>query len=85
MEKDGRPGVTAVLYGLGDDSPEKGGAFLYYVPWENELFLSYRQRHQATVLWNSRDDEGRLLHAVSGYHTADTSRHLVILQCLRRG
>lgn len=76
--------VFAVLYGLGDDSPEKGGAFLYYVPWENELCAVYRRRHEATVLWNSRDDEGRILHAVSGYHTEDTSRHLIILQCLRR-
>ena len=76
--------VFAVLYGLGDDSPEKGGAFLYYVPWDNDLAACYRQRHEATILWNSRDDSGRLLHAVSGYHTADTSRHLIILQCLRR-
>ncbi len=76
--------VFAVLYGLGEDSPEKGGAFLYYVPWEDELYACYRRRHQATVLWNSRDDAGRILHAVSGYHTADTSRHLIILQCLRR-
>lgn len=77
--------VFAVLYGLGDDSPEKGGAFLYYVPWANDLLACYRRRHQATVLWNSREDSGRILHAVSGYHTADTSRHLIILQCLRRG
>ncbi len=77
--------VFAVLYGLGDDSPEKGGAFLYYVPWAGDLVACYRRRHQATILWNSRDDAGRLLHAVSGYHTADTSRHLIILQCLRRG
>ncbi|MEM7355906.1 MAG: hypothetical protein AAF657_34135 [Acidobacteriota bacterium] len=77
--------VFAVLYGLGDDAPAKGGAFLHYVPWRDELYASYRKRHQATILWNSRDDEGRLLHAVSGYHTADTSRHLIILQCLRRG
>ena len=77
--------VFAVLYGLGDDSPEKGGAFLYYVPWDNDLAVCYRKRHEATVLWNSRDDAGRLLHAVSGYRTADTSRHLIILQCLRRG
>ena len=77
--------VFAVLYGLSDDSAEKGGAFLYYVPWFNQLHAGYRRRHQATVLWNSRDDEGRILHAVSGYHTEDTSRHLIILQCLRRG
>lgn len=77
--------VFSVLYGLGDDSPKKGGAFLYYVPWTNDLLVCYRRRHQATVLWNSRDDTGRILHAVSGYHTADTSRHLIILQCLRRG
>ncbi len=77
--------VFAVLYGLGDDSPEKGGAFLYYVPWSPGLHACYRRHHQATVLWNSRDDEGRILHAVSGYHGEDTSRHLIILQCLRRG
>ena len=77
--------VFAVLYGLGDDSPEKGGAFLYYDPWGNDLVACYRRRHQATVLWNSADDRGRILHAVSGYHTVDTSRHLIILQCLRRG
>ncbi len=77
--------VFAVLYGLGDDDPDKGGAFVYYVPWANDLAACYRKRHQATVLWNSREDSGRILHAVSGYHTADTSRHLIILQCLRRG
>ena len=77
--------VFAVLYALGEDTPEKGGAFLYYVPWRNGLYGCYRRRHEATVLWNSRDPEGRILHAVSGYHGADTSRHLVILQCLRRG
>ncbi len=76
--------VFAVLYGLGDDDPEKGGAFVYYVPWDNDLAACYRQQHQATVLWNSAEDSGRILHAVSGYHTADTSRHLIILQCLRR-
>lgn len=76
--------VFAVLYGLGDDSPAKGGAFLYYVPWTNTLRAIYRQRHQATILWNHHTTEGRLLHAVSGYHGADTSRHLMILQCLRR-
>lgn len=77
--------VFAVLYALGDDSAAKGGAFLYYVPWHNEILGCYRKRHQATILWNSADPEGRILHAVSGYPTADTSRHLVILQCLRRG
>ncbi len=77
--------VFAVLYGLGGDSPEKGGAFVYYVPWLDQLRARYRRRHEATVLWNSADDAGRILHAVSGYHTADTSRHLIILQCLRRG
>lgn len=76
--------VFAVLYGLGDDSPEKGGAFLYYVPRQNALYAAWRQRHQATVLWNCRQSEERLLHAVSGYRGADTSRHLIILQCLRR-
>lgn len=75
--------VFAVLYSLGTESPEKGGAFLHYVPWTNTLQATYRLPHQATVLWNSRDDSGRLLHAVSEYHTADTSRHLIILQCLR--
>ncbi len=77
--------VFAVLYGLGDDSPEKGGAFLYYDPKGNHIHACYRQRHQATVLWNSKQDSGRILHAVSRYLTADTSRHLVILQCLRKG
>ncbi len=76
--------VFAVLYSLGMDSPEKGGAFLHYVPWDNSLLATYRKHHQATILWNSRDDSGRILHAVSNYHTADTSRHLIILQCLRR-
>lgn len=76
--------VFAVLYGLGDDDVERGGAFVYYEPWRNEIRAVYRRRHQATVLWNARQPEGRLLHAVSGYHTDDTSRHLIILQCLRR-
>lgn len=76
--------VFAVLYALGDDPPEKGGAFLYYVPWEDQLLAVQRRHHQATVLWNAAATEGRLLHAVSGYHGDDTSRHLVILQCLRR-
>lgn len=76
--------VFAVLYGLGCDSPQKGGAFLHYVPWTNTLRAIYRQRHQATILWNHHTTEGRLLHAVEGYHGADTSRHLMILQCLRR-
>jgi hypothetical protein len=76
--------VFAVLYGLGNDSPEKGGAFLHYVPWNNTLRAVYRQRHQATILWNHHTTEGRLLHAVEGYRGEDTSRHLLILQCLRR-
>jgi hypothetical protein len=73
--------VFAVLYALGGDSPERGGAFLYYVPWENEIYAHYRRRHQATVMWNSADPGGRLLHAVSEYLTNDTARHLIILQC----
>ena len=76
--------VFSVLYALGDDSPAKGGAFLYYVPEHNGLYAVYRRRHQATVLWNCRDGGRRLLHAVSGYRGEDTSRHLLILQCLRR-
>lgn len=76
--------VFAVLYGLGDDSPEKGGAFLYYVPWINEIRAIYRRRHQATILLNHHTTEGRILHAVSRYLGDDTSRHLIILQCLRR-
>ena len=76
--------VFTVLYGLGDDSPSKGGAFLYYVPGSDTLYASYRRQHQATVLWNARHSEERLLHAVSGYLGEDTSRHLLILQCLRR-
>ena len=39
---------------------------------------------EATVLWNAAFPDGRLLHAVAGYRGADTSRHLVILQCHRR-
>lgn len=77
--------VFAVLYGLGDDSPTQGGAFTWYVPWDNALLAVYRRHHQATILWNARETRGRLLHAVTGYHGADTSRHLIILQCLRRG
>lgn len=76
--------VFPVLYGLGDDSPAKGGAFLYYVPWINEIRAIYRRRHQATILLNHHTTEGRILHAVSRYLAADTSRHLIILQCLRR-
>jgi len=76
--------VFAVLYGLGDDTPEKGGAFLYYVPWQNRLGAVYRKRHQATILWNGRRDQDRILHAVEGYRGDDTSRHLIILQCHRR-
>lgn len=76
--------VFAVFYALGDDSPAKGGAFVHYVPWQNRIYHFYRRRHQATVLWNARHRRGRLLHAVSGYHGADTSRHLLILQCLRQ-
>ena len=76
--------VFPVLYGLGDDSPEKGGAFLYYIPWINEIRAIYRRRHQATILLNHHTTEGRILHAVSRYLGADTSRHLIILQCLRR-
>lgn len=76
--------VFAVLYALGDDTPEKGGAFVYYEPWRNEIRAVYRQRHQVTILWNARQAEGRLLHGVSGYGGDDTARHLIILQCLRR-
>ncbi len=76
--------VFALFYALGADRPEKGGAFVHYVPWRNQIFHFYRQRHQATVLWNSRHRRGRLLHAVSGYRGADTSRHLIIVQCLRQ-
>lgn len=76
--------VFPVLYGLDDDSPEKGGAFLFYVPWENQLYAFFRQSHEATVMWNSRENDGRILHAVSGYRGVNTSRHLIILQCLRR-
>ncbi len=80
--------VFAVLYALGSDSPALGGAFLHYVPWQNEMqneiYALFRKEHQATVLWNSADSDGRLLHAVSEYLTPVTSRHLVILQCHRR-
>ena len=76
--------VFAVLYALGTDTPELGGAFVHYVPWHNEVCALYRKRHQATVMWNSADSNGRLIHAVSRYLTEVTSRHLVILQCHRR-
>lgn len=76
--------VFAVFYALGNDSPEKGGAFVYYLPWSNQIRAIYRRRHQATVLWNGRTHEQRILHAVSGYAGASTDRHLLILQCLRR-
>lgn len=76
--------VFAVLYGLSEDTVSKGGAFLYYVPWQNEMRAIYRQPHQATILWNARQPRGRLLHAVSRYSGDDSSRHLIILQCLRR-
>ena len=76
--------VFPVLYGLDDDLPERGGAFVYYVPWKNEVRATYRKRHQATVMWNSADSDGRLLHAVSGYASNNTARHLIILQCHRR-
>lgn len=76
--------VFAVLYGLSDDDADKGGAFVYYVPWSNEIRAVFRRRHQATVLWNAQQPEGRLLHAVSRYLGDDTRRPLIILQCLRR-
>ncbi len=76
--------VFAVLYGLSEDTADKGGAFVYYVPWHNEIRAVFRRHHQATVLWNAKEPEGRLLHAVSHYHGDDTRRPLIILQCLRR-
>ncbi|RMH21260.1 MAG: hypothetical protein D6696_06190 [Acidobacteria bacterium] len=77
--------VFALFYALDDDRPEKGGAFVYYLPWHNRIYAFYRRRHQATILWNSADPAGRILHAVSSYHGDDTSRRLLIVQCLRGG
>ncbi len=79
--------VFAVLYALDGESSEgedKGGAFVHWVPWQEKIEHHYRQLHEATLLWNSADPAGRLLHAVSGYHGIDTARHLVILQCHRK-
>jgi len=76
--------VFALFYSLGDDSPEKGGAFVYYLPESNAIRAFYRRRHQATILWNARAAEERILHAVAGYHGAATDRRLLIVQCLRR-
>lgn len=78
--------VFAVFHALDDDADDlaaKGGAFVYYLPWENQIYAFYRKRHETTVLWNAARTEHRILHAVSGYHGADTRRHLVITQCLR--
>jgi hypothetical protein len=78
--------VFAVFHALDADAADlstKGGAFVYYLPWENQIYAFYRQRHQTTVLWNAASTERRILHAVSGYHGDDTRRHLVIAQCLR--
>lgn len=76
--------VFAVFHAVGDESPEKGGAFLYYLPWHDRVYAFHRRRHQTTVLWNAAETDRRILHAVSGYHGADSRRHLVIAQCLRR-
>jgi hypothetical protein len=76
--------VFAVFYALNSDSPAKGGAFLYYLQETNEVRAVYRRIHDATILWNGRATEGRILHAVSGYLGSDTTRHLIILQCLCR-
>ncbi len=76
--------VFTVLYALADDLPKKGGAFVYYVPPHNRVYTLYRKRHQATILWNCREAQARPFHAVTRFRTADTSRHLLILQCLRR-
>jgi|GEM_PF-4960193 len=80
--------VFAVFHGLDEEASgaprgERGGAFVYYLPWHNQVYAFYRKRHQTTVLWNAAHTERRILHAVSGYHGADTRRHLVIAQCLR--
>jgi len=76
--------VFAALYGLTSDTPELGGAFLYWVDEPGCVRSIYRQRHQATVIWNGRTTAGRPLHAVSGYLTERTARHHLHLQCLRR-
>ncbi len=76
--------VFAILYGLTSDTPELGGAFLYWAPNRGCVRSIYRQRHQATVIWNGRTTASRPLHAVSAYLTERTSRHHLHLQCLRR-
>ena len=45
--------------------------------------ISMTAQDNASAL-EKRQEVSRILHAVSGYHTDDTSRHLIILQCLRR-
>lgn len=74
--------VFAVFYALDSDSKEKGGAFINYVSHDNEVFHHYRRMNDVTVIWNGRTADDRPLHAVSGFRSADTSRHLIILQCL---
>lgn len=77
--------VFAVFHALSDESPDKGGAFVYYLPWHDRVYAFHRRRHQTTILWNAADTDRRILHAVSGYHGDDTRRHLVIAQCMRPG
>lgn len=76
--------VFAVLYGLTSDKPELGGAFLYWADDPGCIRRIYRQRYQATVIWNGRTTASCPLHAVSGYLTSSTARHHLHLQCLRR-
>ncbi len=76
--------VFGVLYGLTSDTPEQGGAFLYWLPERAEVRAFYRQRHQATVIWNGRTKAERPFHAVSEYLTENRARHHFHLQCHRR-
>lgn len=76
--------VFAVLYGLTSDAPENGGAYIYFVENKAELRYHYRQRHQATVIWNGQTREQRPIHAVSRYHGDATARHHLHFQCRRR-
>ncbi len=76
--------VFGVLIGLTSDTPEGGGAFLHWVEEDSTIRAFYRQRHQATVIWNGPTTAARPFHAVSSYLTEHRARHHLHLQCLRR-
>ncbi len=76
--------VFGVLYGLTSDTPEQGGAFLYWLPEHAEVRAFYRQRHQATVIWNGRANAERPFHAVSERLPEHRAGHHFHLQCRRR-